>query len=240
MSVQSIKTSFRFINATTRPSSLFFTRQFHARSAMSAQVPSSNDISAVAKDENGPVKGSQSAEMQSQVGRAQVSIRNPFSSDATIKLVLQNFESAAQDVVGKMKTDPDSITSDDANYLKSREARATGQAQPPKGSVSAEAQRLASANEKGTTAQSTSQSTLQNTTQRTGPLNPSEQSQLTKERNFEQAVDQVASKMQNDPAKVTEEDANLLHSREHRARGSTEKGGIAAQAQSIASENSRS
>lgn len=39
---------------------------------MAAQVPSSHDISAVAKDENGPVKGSQSAQMQSQVGKVQV------------------------------------------------------------------------------------------------------------------------------------------------------------------------
>jgi len=71
MSIQSIKNSFRFINTTSRPSSLF-ARQFHARTTMSAQVPSSHDISAVAKDENGPVKGSQSAQMQSEVGKTQV------------------------------------------------------------------------------------------------------------------------------------------------------------------------
>lgn len=39
---------------------------------MAAQIPSSNDISAVARDENGPVKGSQSAQMQSEVGKVQV------------------------------------------------------------------------------------------------------------------------------------------------------------------------
>ncbi|TIA18943.1 hypothetical protein D6C80_03138 [Aureobasidium pullulans] len=205
MSIQSIKNSFRFINTTSRPSSLF-ARQFHARTTMSAQVPSSHDISAVAKDENGPVKGSQSAQMQSEVGKT------------------QNFESAAQDVLSKMQKDPSSITPEDANYLKSREARATGQAQPPKDSVSADAQRLASANERGTAP-------------KTGPLDPAEQSQVTRERNFEEAVNQVGSK---DPTQVTQDDANLLHSREQRAHGHTEKGGAASQAQSIATENQRS
>lgn len=123
-----------------------------------------------------------------------------------------------------MQKDPSSITPEDANYLKSREARATGQAQPPKDSVSADAQRLASANERGTAP-------------KTGPLDPAEQSQVTRERNFEEAVNQVGSK---DPAQVTQDDANLLHSREQRAHGHTEKGGAASQAQSIATENQRS
>lgn len=136
----------------------------------------------------------------------------------------QNFENAAQDVLSKMQQDPSSITPEDANYLKSREARATGQAQPPKDSVSADAQRLAAANEKGTAPKA-------------GPLNPAEQSHLTKERNLEQAVNQVGSK---DPSQITQDDANLLHSREQRAHGHTEKGGVASQAQSIATENTRS
>jgi len=208
MSFQPIKNSLRFISNSSRPSPLF-ARQFHARTATSAQIPSSNDISAVAKDENGPVKGSESAQMQSQVGK------------------VQNFESAAQDVLSKMQQDPKSITADDANYLKSREARATGQAQPPKDSVSAEAQRLAAANERGTTSK----------TGQTGPLNPTEQSHLTKERNFEEAVNEVGSK---DPSQITQDDANLLHSREQRAHGHTEKGGVASQAKVIANENASS
>ncbi|KAH0145463.1 hypothetical protein KCU67_g12628, partial [Aureobasidium melanogenum] len=88
----------------------------------------------------------------------------------------------------------------------------------------ADAQRLAAANEKGTAP-------------KTGPLNPAEQSHLTKERNLEQAVNQVGSK---DPSQITQDDANLLHSREQRAHGHTEKGGVASQAQSIATENTRS
>jgi hypothetical protein len=126
-----------------------------------------------------------------------------------------------------MQQDPQSITADDANYLKSREARATGQAQPPKDSVSAEAQRLAAANERGTTPK----------TGQTGSLNSSEQSHLTKERNLEQAVNEVGSK---DPSQITHDDANLLHSREQRAHGHTEKGGVASQAKVIANENASS
>jgi hypothetical protein len=36
---------------------------------------------------------------------------------------------------------------------------------------------------------------------------------------------------------VTREDANLIHSREVRAHGATEKGGVAAQAMSLAAKN---
>ena len=125
-----------------------------------------------------------------------------------------------------MQQDPTSVTADDANYLKSREARATGQAQPPKDSVSADAQRLAAANEQGAAPKA-----------KTGPLSPAEQSHLTKERNLEQTVNEVASK---DPSQITQDDANLLHSREQRAHGHTEKGGVASQAKTIANENTRS
>jgi hypothetical protein len=149
---------------------------------------------------------------------------SPHSHHNPLINIVQNFESAAQDVLSKMQNDPASITSDDANYLKSREARATGQAQPPKDSVSADAQRLASANERGTTL-------------KTGPLDPADQSHLTKERNLEQAVNEIGSK---DPSQITQDDANLLHSREQRAHGHTEKGGVASQAKTIANENTRS
>jgi hypothetical protein len=152
---------------------------------------------------------------------------SPHSHRNSLINPLQNFESAAQDVLSKMQQDPQSITADDANYLKSREARATGQAQPPKDSVSAEAQRLAAANERGTTPK----------TGQTGSLNPTEQSNLTKERNLEEAINEIGSK---DPSQITQDDANLLHSREQRAHGHTEKDGVASQAKVIANENTRS
>ena len=45
------------------------------------------------------------------------------------------------------------------------------------------------------------------------------------------------TKMATNPQAVTQEDADLAHSREQRAFGHTSKGGVAAQAQSLASEN---
>lgn len=45
--------------------------------------------------------------------------------------------------------------------------------------------------------------------------------------------------MAENPESVTKEEADLLHSREHRAFGATSKGGIASQAQSLASENEK-
>lgn len=65
----------------------------------------------------------------------------------------------------------------------------------------------------------------------------SEQSQQQREENFQEAIDIVAPKMANAPENVTKEDGDLLHSREQRARGITEKGGIASQAQQMAAEN---
>lgn len=67
--------------------------------------------------------------------------------------------------------------------------------------------------------------------------NPTQQSQADREANFVEAADKVGSKMATDPASVTKEDGDMLHSRETKAFGATEKGGIASQAQSLASEN---
>ena len=115
----------------------------------------------------------------------------------------------------------------DAAYLKSREARATGQAQPPSDSISAEAQRLAAVNE-GATKPPTG-----------GQTNPTTQSTMDRVENFEQVASSVAEKAQTAPEQVTKEEADLVHSREQRAFGETSKGGIASQAQSMAAENEK-
>ena len=99
-----------------------------------------------------------------------------------------------------------------------------GQAQPPKDSLSAEAQRVAAVNE-GATKQSQSAP---------AGTDPSSQSAADRQENFEQVAADLAPKV--DDQTVTKEEADLLHSREHRAYGETQKGGIASQAQSIASE----
>lgn len=71
----------------------------------------------------------------------------------------------------------------------------------------------------------------------TQPLTSEQQSQLTKERNFQQEAQKVGDKLANAPESVTPQEADTLHSREHRAHGATEKGGIASQAQAQAAEN---
>jgi len=80
-----------------------------------------------------------------------------------------------------------------------------GQAQPPSGSISSDAQHAAAVNE-GATKQSTGTTG--------GNANPTSQSQQDRVENFEQAAQAVGSKMANDPQSVTKEEGDLLHSRE--------------------------
>ncbi|KAI9694534.1 MAG: hypothetical protein M1822_000150 [Bathelium mastoideum] len=140
----------------------------------------------------------------------------------------QNFEQAAAEVGDKMHTAPETVTSADAQYLHSREARAVGGNNVPPDSFASTAQRLAAANEQGVT------SSVEGAGQ---AMDPATQSHLHKEQNFRDVANTVSAKMANEPEHVTREDANLLHSREQRAHGHTDKGGIAAQAQHLAAEN---
>jgi hypothetical protein len=57
-------------------------------------------------------------------------------------------------------------------------------------------------------------------------MDPAVQSAVDRKENFEQVAAEVAPKMATNPEKVTHEEADLLHSREHRAFGETAKGGI--------------
>lgn len=52
-----------------------------------------------------------------------------------------------------------------------------------------------------------------------------------------EAADKVGTKLETEPENVTKEEGDLLHSRETKAFGVTEKGGIASQAQSQAAKN---
>ena len=133
--------------------------------AMAAQTRAGEVISETAKAEGGPEKGSTSAQMQSQVGKT------------------RNFEQAAQEVGEKLRSQPEAVTSEDAAYLKSREARAMGQGQPPADSISAEAQRVASVNEGDTRMPDRSE------------LNPADQSTIDKMENFQEVAQPVAEKM---------------------------------------------
>lgn len=68
-------------------------------------------------------------------------------------------------------------------------------------------------------------------------LGPAEQSRLDREANYVEQADKVGTKLATEPENVTKEDANKMHSKEHKAFGNTEPGGIASQAQSLAAEN---
>lgn len=115
--------------------------------------------------------------------------------------------------------------SDDASLLKSAEARANGGL--TKRDLSSQAESVAAAKEQGATVQ----------TNANADLTPAEQSQLHREANFVEAADEVGTKLATEPENVTKDDGDLLHSRETRAFGATEKGGIASQAQSQAAKN---
>ncbi|KAL9596699.1 MAG: hypothetical protein Q9219_005610 [cf. Caloplaca sp. 3 TL-2023] len=173
-------------------------------------------ISEVAHAEGGTTKGSKSAQMQSELTKQ------------------RNLEETTDTVGSKLETAPESITKQDAQAMHRAEARALGGQQPGSGSMTAEAQHQAAVNQGAT---STTSST--STTADVGSTDPTLQSQMDRQANFEDAATKVGSKLTNDPDNITKEDADLLHSREHRALGHTEKGGLAAQAQHQAAENQK-
>ena len=94
-------------------------------------------------------------------------------------------------------------------------------------------QRNAAANEQGTTAQANGAPSGA----ADANLTSAEQSQLHREANYNEAADKVGTKLATEPENVTKEDGDLVHSRETRAFGATEKGGVASQAQSQAAKN---
>ena len=166
-------------------------------------------ISETAKQEGGTTKGSVSAQMQSQITKE----RNAAQAEAAVG--------------SKLATDPDAITKEDAQFVQSREHRAAaaeGLGGPGASSLASDTQHVAAENEGAARP-------------RTGPLDPAEQSQLSREQNYADAAATVGGKLASEPGNVSKEEADLLHSRETRAFGTTEKGGLASQAQRQAAEN---
>ncbi|KAL9099827.1 MAG: hypothetical protein Q9163_004730, partial [Psora crenata] len=166
-------------------------------------------ISEVTKEE-----GSTAAEMQSTLAKQ------------------NNLAEAGRTISSKIATDPSSITSEDASLMQSRESRAQGGRQPAKGSLASQAQSLASANETGATAHAAMDASSSSLTGGTrGGLTAAEQSQVDREANYVDQADRVATKLETDPASVSKEDADKMHSREQRVFGTTGKGGLASKAQ---------
>ncbi|KAF2187036.1 hypothetical protein K469DRAFT_514065, partial [Zopfia rhizophila CBS 207.26] len=139
-----------------------------------------------------------------------------------------NFEHSVATIQPKVENKPQKVTKEHANLLHSREAGACGVTR--KDDISAQVMGLAEKNVSNDNCSCTQQ-------QSGNGVSAEEQSHKGKETNFEQAVLTVHTKMENEPENVTKEDANLLHSRGTRAHGHTKKGGIAAQAMSLAAKN---
>lgn len=135
-----------------------------------------------------------------------------------------NYVEAADTIGAKVATDPASLTKEDGDLLHSRETKAFGATE--KGGIASQAQSLASENAGDKKTQASNSTAT-----------PAEQSELDRKANYVEATDKVESKIATDPASVTKEDGDMLHSRETKAFGATEKGGIASHAQSLASAN---
>lgn len=145
----------------------------------------------------------------------------------------RNFEDTTADVGSKLASAPGSISKEDAQAVHRAESRALGGQQPASGSISSQAQHQAAVNQGATASTGTSASAGTNA----APVDPNVQSQLDRQANYEDAASKVGGKLVNEPGNVTKEEADLLHSREQRAFGVTEKGGLASQAQHQVAEN---
>ncbi|KAL8700412.1 MAG: hypothetical protein Q9201_005459 [Fulgogasparrea decipioides] len=165
-------------------------------------------VSDVAQAEGGTTKGSKSAQMQSELTKQ------------------RNFEEVSANVGSMLDTSPGSITKEDAQAIHRAETRASGGQQPPSGSITSQAQHEAAVNEGTSSTRTTA-----------APLDSNTQSQLDRQANYEDVASKVGGKLVNEPGNVTKKEADLLHSREQRAFGVTEKGGLASQTQHQAAEN---
>ena len=139
----------------------------------------------------------------------------------------RNLEDVVDRVGSKLEAAPKAVTKEDASVLDSRTSRATDGKRPTRGSMAAQAQSLAAGNERGATAQSDS----------AAPTDPATQSQLDRVANYAEHADKVSSKLASNPESITKEDADKMHSKEQKAFGTTEKGGLASHAQSQVAEN---
>ncbi|KAI9715215.1 MAG: hypothetical protein M1828_000913 [Chrysothrix sp. TS-e1954] len=101
------------------------------------------------------------------------------------------------------------ITKQEASLAESRESRAMGGQRPPPGSVAAQAQSAAA----------------------------KDAAAPQKDANLAKTTSDVKAKLDSAPQTVTPDDANKARSAETKAKGVTEKGGVAAQAQSQAAAN---
>lgn len=193
--------------------------------------PEAQTISEVAKEEGGTTKGSKSAQMQSELTKqpnAEQGVYDNNSTGNTNGTATRNTNGTATgNTNGATNGNINGIGKSAAGQVISEVAKAEGGT--TKGSTSAKMQsELTKAQNAGQTPNIG-----------TGGADPATRSHMAREANFEDAKAKVVPKMEMDPDHVTREDADLLRSRETRAHGVTEKGGVAATAQHLAAENAK-
>lgn len=143
-----------------------------------------------------------------------------------------------------MQHDPSHVTKEEASHLESLESREKGGIRPPRDTIAAESKRMASANEAGRdpvtsatkTADPAGVAKSSNETTVTSDASSSYKTNLNK---LQAAIDVIKPKMDHEPHAITKEDAALLESVEKIALGRIQKGGLAARAQHLATENSK-
>lgn len=207
--------------------------------------PTGEVISETMKAEGGPAKGSTAAQMQSEVAKSQPSNTSNTTKSPEGQTISEVAKAEGGTTKGSQSARMQSELTKQRNSEQGVNDNNTNGGTSNKSAAGQKISEVAKA-EGGTTKGSASakmQSELtkaQNANQtRNLDADPATRSHLDKEANLADAKDKIMPKIQADPEHVTKEDANLLRSRETRAHGVTEKGGVAATAQHLAAENEK-
>jgi hypothetical protein len=123
------------------------------------------------------------------------------------------------------------VTIEEANHFHALEACAHGQTE--KGGITSIAQSVVAKRERQLSLSSGSSPTGNRSRANSKTFTPQEQSHRDKEADFQKVADEIKPRIEQ--SMITEEDADLLHSRETCAHGQTKKGGLASSAQSVTS-----
>ena len=207
--------------------------------------PAGEVISETMKAEGGPAKGSTAAQMQSEVAKSQQN----NTSNTTTSPEGQTISEVAKAEGGTTKGSQSAQMQSELTKQRNAEQGVyDNNANGGTSNKSAAGQKISEvAKAEGGTTKGSASAKMQSELTKAQNNNqtpdiggdPATPSHSDKEANFEDAKAKVMPKIQADPEHVTKEDANLLRSREQRAHGVTEKGGVAATAQHLAAENEK-
>ena len=207
--------------------------------------PAGEVISETMKAEGGPAKGSAAAQMQSEVAKSQQNNTSNTTKSPEAQTISEVAKTEGGTTKGSQSAQMQSELTKQRNAEQGVYDNDTSAGTSNKSAAGQKISEVAKA-EGGTTKGSASakmQSELtkaQNNNQTPNfGADGATRSPVDKEANFAEAKAKVMPKIQADPEHVTKEDANLLRSREQRAHGVTEKGGVAASAQHLAAENEK-